>query len=117
MPYLGWVQRLLLLGCLLCSTLLQARPVSLEVVQEFGSDPYGPLVQVGEHIVAAGFSEAPYDGRQQFSGLLDILKFEQNKFVLVGQTDVNKLLPALTHLTITAIAAHKDYVYLLVCCT
>lgn len=114
MSCLRRIQRFLLLACFLCSALLQARPVSLEVVQEFGSDPYGPLLQVGDHIVAAGFAKAPYAGRQEFSGLLDILKFEQNKFSLVGQTDIAKLLPAEANVTIKAIAAYKDYVYLLV---
>lgn len=114
MSYLGWVQRFLLLGCLLCSTLLQARPVSLEVVQEFGSDPYGPLLQVGDHIVAAGLKDRPYYNINEFSGLLDILKFEQNKFSLVGQTDVKKLLPPVAEIQIAAISAHQNYVYLLV---
>jgi len=114
MPYLGWVQRILLLGCLLCSTLLQARPVSLEVVQEFGSDPYGKMVQVGDYVIVAGASFNENLRSYQMTGLFDILQKRDGQLTLIKQSELRKLLPAAFEPEVYDIMAVNGYVYLLV---
>lgn len=114
MPYLGWVQRFLLLGCLLCSTLLQARPVSLEVVQEFGSDPYGKMVQVGDYVIVAGASFNANLRSYQMTGLFDILQKRDGQLTLIKQSELRKLLPDAFEPEVYDIMAVNGYVYLLV---
>lgn len=96
-----------------CALQVAANPVSLEVVEEFGSDPYGPIVQVGDTMVAAGIRDSQLGSGRQLSGLLDVLQLTDDEFELVSQVDVKKLFPAQTELQIFALAAVKDKVYLL----
>lgn len=96
-----------------CALQVAANPVSLEVVEEFGSDPYGPIVQVGDYMVAAGVRDSRSGREQELSGLLDVLKLSKDKFILVSQFDVKKLFPAQTEVEIFSVAAVKDKVYLL----